>query len=157
MGGPGQGQGSFGGSEEGFGIGPDDAVDTSISQPAEAMETDPMAPDIEDSARVSMIKTLAPFSLDNPNRSLISRMAQITGPIGISLGLASALARGVTAPNDYSQLDTSVQTSPTTPSTGSGSGIATIQQYAPLYNPDTGNPTMDAYIRQLRINLGLPV
>jgi len=26
-----------------------------------------------------------------------------------------------------------------------------------LYNPDTGNPTMDAYMRQLRINLGLPV
>jgi hypothetical protein len=26
-----------------------------------------------------------------------------------------------------------------------------------LYNPDTGNPTMDAYMRRLRVNLGLPV
>jgi hypothetical protein len=31
------------------------------------------------------------------------------------------------------------------------------KQYAPLYNPDTGNPTMDAYMRRLRVNLGLPV
>jgi hypothetical protein len=39
----------------------------------------------------------------------------------------------------------------------SGGGIATIQAYAPVYNPDTGNPTMDAYMRRLRVNLGLPV
>jgi hypothetical protein len=121
------------------------------------METDPMDPAIDDSRQVSMIKALAPFSLDNPARSVISRMAQITGPVGIALGLASSLARGVSDPNDFSQVDTSVQNAPSTQSTGSGSGIATIQQYAPLYNPDTGNPTMDAYMRQLRINLGLPV
>jgi hypothetical protein len=38
-----------------------------------------------------------------------------------------------------------------------GGGIGTIQAYAPVYNPDTGNPTMDAYMRRLRVNLGLPV
>ena len=40
-----------------------------------------------------------------------------------------------------------------------GGGINTLQAYAPLYNsPETsGDSTMDAYIRRLRINLGLPV
>jgi hypothetical protein len=38
----------------------------------------------------------------------------------------------------------------------SGGGITTTK-YAPLYNPDTGDPTMDAYMRRLRVNLGLPV
>jgi hypothetical protein len=42
-------------------------------------------------------------------------------------------------------------------SPSSGGGIGTIQAYAPVYNPDTGNPTMDAYMRRLRVNLGLPV
>ena len=156
----GPGAGGPGGAQEGFGIGPDDSIDTSISQPAdtmETMETDPMAPAIDDSRQVSMIKMLAPFSLDNPNRSLISKIAQITGPVGIALGLASSLARGVSDPNDFSQVDTSVQNTPSTQSTGNASGIGTMQAYAPLYNEDTSDPTMDAYIRRLRINLGLPV
>jgi len=121
------GMGGIGGAESGFGIGPDDAVDTSISQPAEAMdtmETDPMDIDEMDSRTVATIKALAPFSLDNPNRSIISRMAQITGPVGIALGLASSLARGVSDPNDFSQVDTSVQnTAPTGQSTGNGQPV----------------------------------
>jgi len=96
-------------------------------------------------------------AIDNPVQTAIG---MTLGPVaGLAYGLAkdaySGYARGVTAPDDYSQLDTSVQTSTQSPS-GDG-GIGTIQAYAPLYNPDTGNPTMDAYIRQLRINLGLPV
>jgi hypothetical protein len=40
----------------------------------------------------------------------------------------------------------------------SGGGIINdSNHYAPVYNPDTGNPTMDAYMRRLRVNLGLPV
>jgi hypothetical protein len=68
----------------------------------------------------------------------------------------SAANRGVTGPNDASQATTSVQSGPSQ-STNDGGGIATIQSYAPTYNPDTGNPTMDAYMRRLRVNLGLPV
>ena len=82
------------------------------------------------------------------------------GPVAAAtFGLAkdaySNFSRGVTAPDDFSQLTESVQTNTQSPT--SGGGIGTIQAYAPLYNPDTGNPTMDAYMRQLRINLGLPV
>ena len=67
----------------------------------------------------------------------------------------SAANRGVEAPSDYSQATESVQSNTQSPS--SGGGIGTIQAYAPMYNPDTGNPTMDAYMRRLRVNLGLPV
>ena len=66
----------------------------------------------------------------------------------------SAANRGVTGPSDYSQEAASVQSNTQSPS---GGGISTIAEYAPLYNPDTGNPTMDAYMRRLRVNLGLPV
>jgi hypothetical protein len=135
----GPGTGGPGGAQEGFGIGPDDAIDTSISQPAEAMETvetDPMAIDPLDSRAVATIKALSPFSLDNPNRNVFSRMAQITGPVGIALGLASSLARGVSNPDDYSQVDTSVQSPAPAQDTG---GVNTIQNYAPLYNTDTLN------------------
>jgi hypothetical protein len=74
---------------------------------------------------------------------------------GISNAI-SAANRGVTGPNDASQATTSVQSGPSQSQT-SGGGISTITDYAPLYNPDTGNPTMDAYMRRLRVNLGLPV
>jgi hypothetical protein len=69
----------------------------------------------------------------------------------------SAANRGVTGPDDASQAQTSVQSSTQSPS--GGGGINTLQAYAPLYNaPGTsGDSTMDAYIRRLRINLGLPV
>ena len=67
----------------------------------------------------------------------------------------SAANRGVTGPNDASQATSSVQSNTQSPSTGGG--ISTIAEYAPTYNPDTGNPTMDAYMRRLRVNLGLPV
>jgi hypothetical protein len=82
------------------------------------------------------------------------------GPVAAAtFGLAkdaySNFSRGVTAPNDYSQATESVQSA--APSDSSGGGISTIRAYAPIYNPDTGNPTMDAYIRRLRVNLGLPV
>ena len=94
-------------------------------------------------------------AIDNPVQTALGA---INPAYGLAYGLAkdaySGYARGVTAPDDYSQLETSVQTNTQSPS---GSGIFTIQEYAPLYNPNTGNPTMDAYIRQLRINLGLPV
>jgi hypothetical protein len=83
------------------------------------------------------------------------------GPVAAAtFGLAqqaySNFSRGVTAPNDFSQAENSVQSGPSQ-SPSSGGGINTIQAYAPTYNADTGNPTMDAYMRRLRVNLGLPV
>jgi hypothetical protein len=83
------------------------------------------------------------------------------GPVAgmVANAVASAVSaanRGATGPSDDTQESTSVQSGPATSPTG-GDGIATLQTYAPLYNPDTGNPTMDAYMRRLRINLGLPV
>jgi hypothetical protein len=87
--------------------------------------------------------------------------------IGIAMGPVAGLAargiaaavdasnRGVTGPSDDTQESTSVQSNTQSPS--DGGGIGTIQEYAPTYNPNTGNPTMDAYMRRLRVNLGLPV
>jgi hypothetical protein len=96
-------------------------------------------------------------AINNPAQTAIG---VAFGPVAAAtFGLAqkaySNYSKGVTAPDDYSQLDTSVQSN--TQSPNSGGGISTIQAYAPLYNPDTGNPTMDAYMRKLRVNLGLPV
>jgi hypothetical protein len=54
----------------------------------------------------------------------------------------SAANRGVTAPDDYSQLTDSVQTS--TPGPNNSGGVNTINQYAPLYNTSTGDNTADA-------------
>jgi hypothetical protein len=95
------------------------------------------------------------------NNPVATAIGVIAGPVaglaarGVSMAIDAA-NRGVEAPNDASQATTSVQSGPSQ-SPGGGGGIGTIQQYAPLYNPDTGNPTMDAYMRQLRVNLGLPV
>jgi hypothetical protein len=94
------------------------------------------------------------------NNPVATAIGVVAGPVaglaarGISAAI-SAANRGVTGPSDDTQEATSVQSNTQSPS--SGGGIGTIQAYAPLYNPDTGNPTMDAYMRQLRINLGLPV
>jgi hypothetical protein len=83
------------------------------------------------------------------------------GPVAgmAARGIAAAVDaanRGVTGPSDDTQESTSVQSGPSQSPSGGG-GIGTIQAYAPVYNPDTGNPTMDAYMRRLRVNLGLPV
>jgi hypothetical protein len=94
------------------------------------------------------------------NNPVATAIGVIAGPVaglaarGVSMAIDAA-NRGVEAPNDASQATTSVQSGPS--QSPGGGGIGTIQQYAPLYNPDTGNPTMDAYMRQLRVNLGLPV
>jgi hypothetical protein len=96
-------------------------------------------------------------AINNPVATAIGiAMGPVAGMAARGIGMAvDAANRGVTAPDDFSQAQTSVQSNTQSPSnTG---GISTIQAYAPLYNPDTGNPTMDAYMRQLRINLGLPV
>jgi hypothetical protein len=100
------------------------------------------------------------MSLTNPTRTTAEKaMGLVTSPLSTLAATAyDAYARGVTAPDDYSQLDTSVQNAPSQ-SPSDGGGINTLQAYAPLYNSPvtSGDSTMDAYIRRLRINLGLPV
>ena len=97
-------------------------------------------------------------AVNNPVATAIGVVAgPVAGMVANAISNAvSAANRGVTGPSDDTQEATSVQSGPSQ-SPSSGGGIGTIQAYAPLYNPDTGNPTMDAYMRRLRINLGLPV
>jgi hypothetical protein len=101
-----------------------------------------------------------PNAINNPVSTAIGMVA---GPVAGFAAQAisnaiSAANRGVTGPDDASQAQTSVQSGPSQSPSGDG-GIGTMQAYAPLYNsPGTsGDSTMDAYIRRLRINLGLPV
>jgi hypothetical protein len=63
----------------------------------------------------------------------------------------SAANRGVTAPDDYSQVTESVQTS--TPGPNNSGGITTIQQYAPLTNTSSGDNTGDALVSRLNAAL----
>ena len=83
----------------------------------------------------------------------IPGMGILGGIIGSNIG------RGVTGPSDDTQEQSSVQNGPAQTTTGDSGGINTLQAYAPLYNSSetSGDPTMDAYMRKLRINLGLPV
>jgi hypothetical protein len=97
-------------------------------------------------------------AINNPAATIAS---MALGPVaGLAVNAISnaisAANRGVTGPSDDTQETSSVQSGPSQ-SPSSGGGIGTIQAYAPVYNADTGNPTMDAYMRRLRVNLGLPV
>jgi hypothetical protein len=160
-GGPGPGPG---GAESGFGIGPDAAQEAAQSVTADDVSTQAQA-DQEDAATAAAANTGVMGALSNVVQNAIANPVQtaigMMNPVaGLAFGLAkdaySNYSRGVTAPDDFSQLDTSVQSGPSQ-SPSDGGGIGTIQAYAPTYNPDTGNPTMDAYMRRLRVNLGLPV
>jgi hypothetical protein len=97
-------------------------------------------------------------AVNNPVATAVGVVAgPVAGMVANAIGKAvDAANRGVTGPSDDTQESTSVQSGPSQ-SPSDGGGIGTIQAYAPIYNPDTGNPTMDAYMRRLRVNLGLPV
>ena len=122
------------------------------------MQEAPTTTNAEDETGImSALSNLGRTALQNVMNNPVTSLVGMVSPLaGLAMQAYSAYSRGVTGPSDHSQATTSVQTSTPSPTAGN-SGIATIQSYAPLYNPDTGNPTMDAYIRQLRINLGLPV
>lgn len=178
-GGPGPGDSGVGPSNDGFGIGPDAATEAAQSA-AQSISADNISTqaqaDQEDAATAAAaaaaaaetgvmstvtnaVKNAITNAINNPVQTAIG----ITyGPVAATaFGLAkdaySSYQRGVTAPDDYSQATTSVQSNTQSPS--NDGGINTLQAYAPLYNaPGTsGDSTMDAYIRRLRINLGLPV
>ena len=161
-GGPGPGPGDTSGSSTAQDAAANQAASEAANQAATdaatiGMQEDP-AEETALEAAVTAVQTAiqnqVQKALDNPVQTALG----IAHPaLGLAYGFAkdaySSYARGVTAPDDFSQLDTSVQTGPAQ-SPGNG-GI--VDLYAPLNNSSTGNPTMDAYIRQLRINLGLPV
>jgi hypothetical protein len=65
--------------------------------------------------------------------------------------IGSNIGRGVTGPSDDTQESTSVQSGPAQDS--SGSGITTINQFAPLYNTSTGDNTADAMRARLNVLL----
>jgi len=119
------------------------------------------SPATEETGIMSSLTNFGRQAFQNAINNPVSTMIGMAfGPVAglAARGIAAAVDaanRGVTGPNDHSQETASVQSN--TQSTSGDGGIATIQQYAPAYNPDTGNPTMDAYMRQLRVNLGLPV
>ena len=168
-GGPGPGSGP-GGAEGGFGIGPNAAQEAAQSVTADDVSAQAQA-DQEDAATAAaaaetgVMGTVAGFArnaIQNAINNPVSTMVGMAfGPVAglAARGIAAAVDaanRGVTGPSDDTQESTSVQSGPAQSPSGGG-GIGTIQAYAPTYNPDTGNPTMDAYMRRLRVNLGLPV
>jgi hypothetical protein len=183
-GGPGPGDSGPGGSDDGTGHGgpgpggpgPGDSFGSSTAQDAAANQaaSEAAAQEASDEANIGMqqnpaeeetgvmstitntVKNAIQNAINNPVQTALG---MVNPAYGLAFGLAkdaySNYSRGVTGPSDDTQETSSVQSGPS--QSPSGGGISTIQAYAPLYNSDTGNPTMDAYIRQLRINLGLPV
>jgi hypothetical protein len=151
-GGVASGPSGMGGSEEGFGIGPNAEAEAAASNAANTGV----------SGAVAAVNAFAQRAIQNAiNNPIATAVGIVKGtPAGLAVNALSQaysnFSRGVTAPNDYSQATESVQSGPSQSPSGGG-GIETIQAYAPTYNPDTGNPTMDAYMRRLRVNLGLPV
>jgi hypothetical protein len=150
-GGVASGPSGIGGSEEGFGIGPNAAAEAEASAAANTGIAGAV------STVTSLAKQAVAHAMANPVSTVVG---MALGPVAglAARGIAeavSAASRGVAGPSDDTQESTSVQSSTQSPS--DGGGLTTIPQYAPLYNPDTGNPTMDAYMRRLRVNLGLPV
>ena len=168
-GGPGPGPGVDDGGYGGFGIGPNAEAEAAVSNAAAAAaEANALAQTLEDqanreknpaTARLSPLGVTAyNMSLTNPEKSFSEKaMGFVTSPFSTALATAyDAYARGVTSPDDYSQLDTSVQNPAPSVSPGGGGGITTILPYENLYNSEiTGDNTMDALIKMYKKNLGL--
>jgi hypothetical protein len=144
---------SFGMSEQGFGISPQDSmVGPSMNSISEEQEQEQSPPSYS-MARLSPIGIQAyNMSLANPTRSAADKaMGFAMSPVGtIAATVADTSMRGVTAPNDYSQVTNSVQNS-ISPSVDTSGGIASLSNtYKPLdnsnaYIPYTRKPffTMD--------------
>jgi len=141
---------------EGVGSGPGGEANTGGVSAANATSEGSVAAAVN--AVTGFARNTIANAINNPAPTAIGMaFGPVAGMVANAVSQAvSAANRGVTGPSDDTQEATSVQSGPSQ-SPSSGGGIGTIQAYAPLYNPDTGNPTMDAYMRRLRVNLGLPV
>jgi hypothetical protein len=164
--GPGGGMG-FGGSEgsslgdapgtQGGTVGEAQAAAESVSADNQSMAAQAAQEDAATAAAAAAASedTGIMSTLGNVARAAINAYATFS-PLGIAMNAINTAIgnakRGVTAPDDYSQLDTSVQTS--TFGSPGGGGITTIPTYAPLYNPTTGDNTVDSLIAIYRKQLG---
>jgi hypothetical protein len=175
----GTGHGGPGPGDAGPGPGPGDTFGSSTADDAAANQaaSEAAAQAASDAATIGMqqnpateetgvmstvtnaVKNAIQNAINNPVQTAIgfARGPLAAAAFGLAKDAYSNYARGVTAPDDFSQSTTSVQSNTQSPS--NDGGINTLQAYAPLYNSSetTGDSTMDAYIRRLRINLGLPV
>jgi hypothetical protein len=157
-GGPGPGVGS----EGGFGIGPDAAQEAAQSA-AQSISADDVSAqaqaDQEDAATAA-----AAAAAESPGRGVMDTISNFArtaynvysniSPVSLAMNAISNMSRGVTAPDDFSQATTSVQSGPAQSPT-EGGGITTINQFAPLYNPTTGDNTADAMRARLNALLDI--
>ena len=160
-GGPG-GPGPGGSEGFGFGIGPGDEAAAAQSVTADDVSAQAQA-DQEDAATAA---AAAAAEEDTGIMSTLTGLAQkaietymtysptVSAVKGL-VGLVEAVAnpRGVTAPDDYSQLETSVQFGPPPSATESSGGITNlVPTYAPLVNPDTADNLVNALIARYKID-----
>jgi hypothetical protein len=94
----------------------------------------------EEKAMAQARNTFSPMGILG---GLLGMMSGLPGGFGLGSKIGSNIGRGVTAPDDFSQLNTSVQIGPAQDSIG-GDGILNI--YAPLTNSTTGDNTRDALL-----------
>jgi len=148
--------GGVGGSGDsgagGVGQGPGGEEGTSGVSAAQAAAQSVTADNVSMQAQADMedAATAAAANAANPGiTGLVDKAIQTYMAFSPTVAIAKAIAntisnmqKGVTAPDDFSQVDTSVQTS--TPGPNNSGGVTTINQYAPLYNTSTGDNTSDA-------------
>ena len=157
--GPGADDGGYGG----FGIGPNAAAEAEASNAAaaaaaaaEEAEVDMSMPAMQtpaEKAQAIAMSQMTPASLAGRAIGM-----GIAGPIGGVIGgiMGSNIGRGVTGPSDDTQEQSSVQSGPAQSASDGGGGITTINQFAPLSNPTTGDNTADAMRTRLENLLKVP-
>ena len=137
------GMGGMSGDTMGSSTAQDAAANQAASEAAQNAASDQAAIGMQEAPAEEETGIMS--SLANAAKQALNAYATFS-PTAVALNaIATAISnsqRGVTPANDYSQATTSVQTS--TPNTSSpGGGVASIQNYAPLYNTSTGDPVAD--------------
>ena len=157
-GGPGPGPGADDGGYGGFGIGPNAEAEAAASNAAAAAaaaaaaeaEVDMSMPAMQTPAEKAQAIAMSQMTPAAMAGRALGMMTGIPG-MGIVGGMiGSNIGRGVTGPSDDTQEQSSVQSGPAQSASDGGGGITTINQFAPLYNPTTGDNTADAM--RLRLN-----
>ena len=158
--------GGVGGSGDsgagGVGQGPGGEEGTSGVSAAQAAAQSVTADNVSMQAQADMEDAATAAAANAANQTgiagLATRALQAYMAFSPTVAVAKAIAntisnisKGVTAPDDYSQVDTSVQTN--TPGPNNSGGINTIQQYAPLTNTSSGDNTGDALVTRLNAAL----
>ncbi len=148
------------GEAMGMGIGGSEGFDsqTGPTSPTNTLgQTDTFASDVDETAAVAPATGIMNTLTGLVQKTVDAYMTYSPAVNAIKgvVGFVNDISRGVRGPNDDSQLETSVQMGPPPSATeSSGGGITTIPQYAPLYNPTTGDNTVDSLISMYRKQLG---